>query len=167
MESSNLFLFLASGEQNGEGFWLIDTKNVDNNILDDENLLECHRKELVGLESSKDILMAINLNLKNLKNEIKNENLILDNPTIGISYNIPLDILENIFDFWLEIYKDNTSWNTCLGLLKVKQRISLSNLIASGSVKGDSKKWAEKIEKLHSFRPNQTIKITNNRPMWH
>ena len=28
------FLFLASGEKNGEGFWYVGIKNSDENILD-------------------------------------------------------------------------------------------------------------------------------------
>ena len=72
MENRYLFLFLASGIVNDEGFWLIGVKNSDLKILDDETLLECHRKELIGHESAKDILNAINLNLDNLMNDLKN-----------------------------------------------------------------------------------------------
>ena len=61
------YLFLASGVKNDEGFWFVGVKNCDVNILDDKNLIECHRKELIGLESAKDILYAINLNLDNFK----------------------------------------------------------------------------------------------------
>ena len=71
MENRYLFLFLASGVVNDEGFWLIGVKNSDSKILDDKNLLECHRKELVGYESAKEILNAINLNLNNLINDLK------------------------------------------------------------------------------------------------
>ena len=77
MENRYLFLFLASGIVNDEGFWLIGVKNSDLKILDDENLLECHRKELIGYESAKDILNAINLNLDNLMNDLKNKLMIL------------------------------------------------------------------------------------------
>ena len=48
-------------------------KNCDDNILEDENLLDCHRKELIGTESAKDILLAINLNVNNLLNELRNK----------------------------------------------------------------------------------------------
>ena len=73
MKDSNLYLFLASGVINDVGFWLIGTKNTDSKILDDKNLIECHRKELIGLESSKDILHAINLNLDNLKRQLEKQ----------------------------------------------------------------------------------------------
>ena len=71
MENSPQYLFLASGVNNGEGFWIVGIKNCDENILEDENLLDCHRKELIGNESAKDILQAINLNLNNLLNELR------------------------------------------------------------------------------------------------
>ena len=71
MENNSLFLFLASGVENDEGFWLIGIKGNDSKILDDYSLLECHRKELIGDESAKDILYAINLNLEILLNDLK------------------------------------------------------------------------------------------------
>ena len=153
MENSNLFLFLASGVANDEGFWLIGIERNDSQILDNKTLLECHRKELVGDESAKDILEAINLNLDNLINDLKKQNILLDEPPKGISFNIPLYVLENIFDFWLEKYKDKEVWETCYGLLQIRRRVSLTNLIKSNGIKGDSKKWAKEIEKLHNYKP--------------
>ena len=148
------------------GVWFVGIKNCDENIQGDENLLDCHRKELIGNESAKEILFAINLNINNLLNKLKNKNYFIKRPSIGIPFDIPLDILESIFDFWLDIYKDQESWETCLGLLKIRKRISLSNLIESESLKGNSKKWAIKIETLHSYLPNSsTIKKVND-PMW-
>ena len=166
MENRYLFLFLASGIVNDEGFWLIGVKNSDLKILDDETLLECHRKELIGYESAKDILNAINLNLDNLMNDLKNNNFSLDKPPIGISFNIPLNFLESIFDFWLEKYKDKQSWEICLGLLKIRRRVSLSNLIKSESITGDSKKFAIEIENLHKYQPNTKKNKGSNEPMW-
>ena len=166
MENSYLFLFLASGVLNDEGFWLIGIKNNDSKILDDKTLLECHRKELIGNESAKDIIKAINLNLDNLINDLKKNNFLLDKPPKGISYNIPLNILENIFDFWLEKYKDHEVWETCFGLLKIRSRVSLTNLIKSNSIKGDSKKWAIEIENLHNYRPYIVKNNSSNEPMW-
>ena len=166
MENRYLFLFLASGIVNDEGFWLIGVKNSDLKILDDETLLECHRKELIGYESAKDILNAINLNLDNLMNDLKNNDFSLDQPPIGISFNIPLNFLENIFDFWLEKYKDQEAWETCFGLLKIRRRVPLTNLINSGSIKGDSKKWALEVENLHKFIPNSIKNNITNEPMW-
>ena len=166
MENLPQYLFLASGVNNGEGFWIVGIKNCDENILDDDNLLDCHRKELIGYESAKDILKAINLHLNNLLNELRNKNYLIERPSIGISFDIPLEILENIFDFWLDIYKNQEAWETCLGLLKIRKRISLTNLIKSDSLKGNSKKCAIKIETLHTYIPN-SLKIEKfNNPMW-
>ena len=166
MDNSPQHLFLASGVKNGEGFWVVGVKNCDENILEDKNLLDCHRKELIGNKSAKDILFAINLNINNLFNELKNKNYLLEKPSIGICFDIPLDILESIFDFWLDIYKNQEAWETCLGLLKVRKRISLTNLIESESLKGNSKKWAIKVENLHNYVPN-SFRIENlNDPMW-
>ena len=166
MKNRYLFLFLASGVINEEGFWLIGVKNNDSKILDDKNLLDCHRKELIGNESAKDILNAINLNLKNLINDLKKDKIFLDEPPRGISFNIPLYVLENIFDFWLEKYKFPEIWETCFGLLKIRRRVSLRNLINSDSIKGDSKKWAMEIERLHNYRPNAIISKSSHEPMW-
>ena len=166
MDNSAQYLFLASGVKNGEGYWMLGIKNCDENILADQNLLDCHRKELIGNESAKDILFAINLNINNLCNELRNKNYLIERPSIGISFDIPLDILESIFDFWLDIYKKNKDWETCIGLLKVRKRISLKNLIESQILKGNSKKWAIKVEALHTYKPNSLRNGNINDPMW-
>jgi len=164
--NSSQFLFLASGVKNEEAFWFIGVKNSDENILDDKNLLDCHRKELIGNESAKDILFAINLNINNLLNELRNKNYLIARPLIGIPFDIPLEILENIFDFWLDIYKNHKAWEACLGLLKVRKRISLTNLIESESLKGNSRKWAIKVETLHTYVPSALRIEKLNDPMW-
>ena len=166
MKNSPQYLFLASGVKKGEGFWVVGVKNCDENILEDKHLLDCHRKELIGNESAKDILFAINLNINNLFNELRNKNYIIERPSMGISFDIPLDLLESIFDFWLDIYKNQEAWETCLGLLKVRKRISLTNLIENDSLKGNSKKWAIKVETLHNYIPNSLRIEKANDPMW-
>ena len=166
MQISTQYLFLASGAKNGEGFWIVGVKNCDENILDDKNLIDCRRKELIGNESARDILYAINLNITNLLNGLRNNNHIIENPSMGISFDIPLDLMERIFDFWLDIYKNQEAWETCLGLLKVRKRISLTSLIESGSLKGNSKKWAIKVENLHTYLPNSPSPKKSNDPMW-
>ena len=166
MKNSPQYLFLASGVKNGEGFWIVGVKNCDENILEDKNLLDCHRKELIGSESAKDILFAIDLNIKNLFNEVKNINYFNERPSIGISFDIPLYLLENIFDFWFDTYKNRDAWEICLGLLKVRKRISLTNLIKSDSLKGNTKKWALKVESLHTYVPNTQRIEKPNDPMW-
>ena len=83
---------------------------------------------------------------------------------MGFSFDIPLEILENIFDFWLDIYKNQDAWEVCLGLLKVRKRISLTHL--SESLRGKSKKWAIKIETLHTYVPSSLRIEKSNDPMW-
>ncbi len=166
MENSSQYLFLASGAKDGEGFWLVGAKNSEENILEDKNLLDCHRKELIGEESAQDIIFAINLNINNLFDELKNKNFLVERPSIGISFDIPLEILENIFDFWLDLYKNQEDWDTCLGLLKIRKRISLTNLIKSESLKGNSKKWALKVENLHTYVPSSLRIEKLKDPMW-
>ena len=166
MENSPQYLFLASAIKNGEGFWIVGVKNCDENFLEDKKLLDCHRKELIGNESAKDILFAINLNIDNLFNDLKNKNYCIKRPSMGISFDIPLDLIESIFDFWLDTYKNPEAWETCLGLLKVRKKISLTNLIKSESLKGNSKKWAIEIENLHTYVPNSLNTEKQNDPMW-
>ena len=166
LENKFLFIFLASGVINDEGFWLIGVKNSDSNILDDKTLIECHRKELIGDESAKDILNAINLNLDNLVKDLEKKQLPIDLPPRGISFNIPLNYIEDIFDFWVEKYKDQEIWEICLGLLKIRRRVSLTNLINSNSIKGESKKWAREVEILHNYLPNSIKNKSPNEPMW-
>ena len=167
MSETNLFLILASAEINGIGYWLIDTTINDTPSNDDDDLIECHRKELIGEESAKMIMFAIFFNIKNIKNDLKTEGYVIDNPPKGISFSFPLDILEKIFDFWLELYKDKNSWETCLGLLKIKRRNLLKSLISSNVLKGSAKEWAPRIEELHKYRPeSNTKKKTIIEPMW-
>ena len=51
MENSPQYLFLASGVNNGEGFWIVGIKNCDENILEDEKIRtkkEYLQKEKIG-----------------------------------------------------------------------------------------------------------------------
>ena len=166
MKNSPQYLFLASGVKNGEGFWIVGVKNCNENVLEDKTLLDCHRKELIGYQSAKDILLAINVNVNNLLYELRNKNYLIATPSMGIPFDIPLEIVEIIFDFWLDIYKNHEAWEGCLGLLKVRKRIPLTNLIESESLKGNSKKWAKKIETLHTYVPSSVKNEKLNNPMW-
>ena len=166
MISRNLYLILASGEINGIGFWIIDKIYHEFPSQENKYLLECHRKELIAEESAKDILSAINFNLNNLMNDLKKEGFNIEKPPKGISFNIPLNVMEDIFDFWLETYKNEDSWQTSLGLLKIKKRISLLSLIKSKAIKSHVKELAYDIEKLHTYRPSTKEKFINKDPMW-
>ena len=102
MRRRNLYLILASGEINGIGFWLIDKIYNEFTTIENKNLLDCHRKELIAEESARDILFAINFNLNNLMNDLEREGFNIEKPPKGISFNLPLNVMEDIFDFWLE-----------------------------------------------------------------
>jgi len=162
----NLYLILASGEINGIGFWLIDKIHYEFPIIENKDLLECHRKELIAEESANEILFAINCNLKNLMDDLKKEGFNIEKPPKGICFNLPLNVMEEIFDFWLETYKNKSYWQTSLGLLKMKKRISLSSIIKSKAIKSHVKDLAYSIEKLHTYRPNTPGKYQNKDPMW-
>ena len=166
MVVSNLFLYLASGELNGNGFWIIDTSLNESPLIEKKYLLDCYRKELVGEESAKEIMYAINLNLKNIFSELVKEGYKIEKPIKGISFSFPLILLENIFDFWMERYQKPPEWETCLGLLKIKQRFSLISMINSDAIKGHVKEWARKIESLHSYKPDKKTQIIIQKPMW-
>ena len=166
MISSNLYLILASGEINGIGFWLIDKTNNELPTLEDKDLLECHRKELIGEKSAKDILFAINFNLANLMKDLKKDGFNFEKPPKGLSFNLPLDVLEDIFDFWVGIYKDENSWQTSIGLLKIRKRASLLSIIKSKAIRNHVKDLAYIVEKLHSYRPNSREKYKSKDPMW-
>ena len=166
MISRNLYLILASGEINGIGFWLIDKIHYEFPIIENKDLLECHRKELIAEESAKDILLAINFNLNNLMNDLKEDGFSIEKPPKGISFNIPLNVMEDIFDFWVETYKSKNYWQTSLGLLKIKKRISLLSIIKSRAIKSHVKDLAYIIEKLHTYRPITPEKNKKKDPMW-
>ena len=166
MKQGNIYLILASGEINGIGFWLIDKIYNEFPMIEKKYLLDCHRKELISEESAKDILFAINFNLNNLLNELQNEGFNIEKPPKGISFNIPLDVIEDIFDFWLETYKNKNSWQTSLGLLKIKKRISLSSIIKSKAIKRHVIDLACIIEKLHNYRPSTQERYKYKDPMW-
>ena len=71
-----------------------------------------------------------------------------------------------LLDFYKYLTKNQKAWEACLGLLKVRKRIPLTNLIESESLKGNSKKWAIKIETLHNYVPPSYRNEKLNDPMW-
>ncbi len=166
MLSRNLYLILASGEIKGIGFWIIDKTYNEFPTIENKDLLECHRKELIAEKSAKDILFAIKFNLHNLMNDLKKDGFNIEKPPKGISFNLPLNVMEDIFDFWLETYKDKNSWQTSLGLLKIKKRLSLSSIIMSKAIKNHVIELACNIENLHSYRPSTPEKYKYKDPMW-
>ena len=96
----------------------------------------------------------------------KKDGYNIQNPPKGITFNLPLNVMEDIFDFWLETYKNKNSWQTSLGLLKIKKRLSLSSIIKSKAIKSHVIDLACIIEKLHNYRPSTQEKYKYKDPMW-
>ena len=161
-------LYLVSAENSGEGFWQIGTCDFQNGfIFEQKHFLECYRKELLGSSSAKEVSEAITTNIHNLIRLCKNDGFHLQDPSMGFSYDLPLNVLEEIFDFWVELYKDPDLWIKSLKLLKYRTKISFSNPVFINGLIGDSGQLAKRIEQLHSFRPNISFHLNEFRkPMW-
>ena len=102
----------------------------------------------------------------NLINDLQKDGFNINKPPKGISFNLPLDVIEDIFDFWIDAYKNKNTWQTAIGLLKIKKRVSLTSIIKSKAIKNHVKELANIIEKLHSYRPITREKYENKDPMW-
>ena len=162
-------LYLASGVKVDEAYWEISFTQSDNPVnINDEKLFECYRKDLVGLDAAIEMKEAICCTLNILINDCNREGYSIDQTHEGYSHNIPLTVIENIFDFWTDIYQDHDVWQKCMGLLRIRKRVDYSKNILLNNLKGSSYKYAFKIENLLSYRPASFHKeITNTkRVMW-
>ena len=160
------FLFLVSAEKDGEGFWEIGlTKNLDP-IKSNHCFLECYRKELIGIPAGKAISKAIEKNIQSLIDELTNDGYEMFKPAQGISYDLPLSVLEEIYDFWLNLYKDNYLFEKVEALLITRKKINFCNPIITSGLKGFTAEWSKKIEHLHSYRPASPRPTFSKEPMW-
>ena len=160
------FLFLVSAEKDGEGFWEIGlTKNLDP-IKSNHCFLECYRKELIGIPAGKAISKAIEKNIQSLIDELTNDGYEMFNPAQGISYDLPLSVLEEIYDFWLNLYKDSYLFEKVEVLLTIRKRINLSHPAISKGLTGFTAEWSKKLENLHRYRPASPRTILSKDPMW-
>ena len=162
-------LYLASGVSDGIGFWLVnftDETNIFNSF--DSKLLECYRKELFGLEGAIEVKEAINTTLDILSFESKFDQYKLDNYNTGYSSDIPINIIEDIFDLWAYNYNDKIIWNKYIGLLNFRKKVKINNNLINIGLKGDSYKFSMKLEQLLSFRPSNLLFSQNdsNDLMW-
>jgi len=66
----------------------------DSPLIEKNYLLDCHRKELVGEESAKEIIYAINLNLSNIFNQLIKEGYKIEKPIKGIPFSFPLSFTD-------------------------------------------------------------------------
>tara|TARA_Y100001968_G_scaffold296409_1_gene304583 strand:+ start:777 stop:1283 length:507 start_codon:yes stop_codon:yes gene_type:complete len=147
-------LYLASCVSEGKGFWLVNFTEEDDilNCLGSK-LLECYRKELFGLGPAIEVKRAINNTLDILTIDSKLDRYILDNCNTGYSSEIPINIIEDIFDLWAYNYNNEILWKKYIGLLNLRKKIKIYNNYINKGLKGDSYKFAIKLDNLLSFRP--------------
>ena len=164
--SDKLFLYLVNGEKDGKGFWKISLTTFSDPLEEDSLFIECYRKELMGTEAAKKILNAIELNIENLINDCRDDGFKIMSVDEGISYDIPLTILEEIFDFWLYLYRDSSLFKKILALLLARERLNFSDPTMVKALKGFTGEWIQQIERLHSYRPSSKKNILHKDPMW-
>ena len=162
-------LYLASGVSEGVGFWLVNFTEEDN-IFDSlgSKLLECYRKELFGLEGAIEVKEAINTTLDILCLDSKYDQYKLDNFNTVYSSEIPINTIEDIFDLWAYNYSNQILWKKYIGLLNLRKKIKENNDYINIGLKGDTYKFAIKLDKLLSFRPiNFSVRLEkSNDLMW-
>ena len=162
-------LYLASGVSNGVGFWLVNfTDNDDIINCADSKILECYRMELFGLYAAISVKDAINSTLDILVSDCHYEGYKLDNFNEGFSSEIPLDIIEDIFDLWAYNYYDDILWKKCIGLLKLRKKLKRKNNFINIGLKGKIYNFSVKLEQLLSYRPNNSLNQIkkSNELMW-
>ncbi len=162
-------LYLASCVSDGIGFWVINFTEEDDifNSLGSK-LLECYRKELFGLEAAIEVKDAINTTLEVLAIDAQFDRYKLDNSNIGFSCEIPINIIEDIFDLWAYNYNNKILWKKYIGLLNLRKKIKKNNNYINIGLKGDTYEFAVKLDGLLSFRPiNLSFRLDkSNDLMW-
>ena len=162
-------LYLASGVSEGIGFWLVNFTEEEN-ILHSlgDKLLECYRKELFGIEGAIEVKDAINTTLDILSYDSKFDQYKFDNFNKGYSSEIPIDIIEDIFDLWSYNYNNENVWKKYIGLLNFRKQIKTNNNFINLGLKGDTYDFAMKLDKIFSFRLNDSSfgLDRNNELMW-
>jgi len=162
-------LYLASGVSEGVGFWVInftEEENIFNSF--GSKLLECYRKELFGLDGAIEVKDAINRTLDILCLNSIYDKYKLDNNNTGYSSEIPINLIEDIFDLWAYNYNNKILWKKYIGLLNLRKKIKASNSYINIGLKGDTYEFATKLDGLLSFRPiNSTLRLDkSNDLMW-
>ena len=162
-------LYLASGVSKGVGFWVInftEEENIFNSL--GSKLLECYRKELFGLDGAIEVKYAINTTLDILCLNSIYDKYKLDNYNTGYSSEIPIDLIEDIFDLWAYNYNNEILWKKYIGLLNLRKKINKSNHFINIGLKGDTYEFATKLDELLSFSPiDSTLRLDkSNDLMW-
>ena len=162
-------LYLASGVSEGVGFWVInftEEENIFNSL--GSKLLECYRKELFGLDGAIEVKDAINTTLDILCLNSIYDKYKLDNYNTGYSSEIPINLIEDIFDLWAYNYNNEILWKKYIGLLNLRKKIKTSNNYINIGLKGETYEFAAKLDGLLSFSPiNSTLRVDkSNDLMW-
>ena len=162
-------LYLASGVSEGVGFWVInftEEENIFNSF--GSKLLECYRKELFGLDGAIEVKDAINTTLDMLCLNSIYYKLKLDNYNTGYSSEIPINLIEDIFDLWAYNYNNEILWKKHIGLLNLRKKLKTNNNYINIGLKGDIYEFATKLDGLLSFNPidSSFIKDKSNELMW-
>ena len=162
-------LYLASGVSEGIGFWLVsftEEQDIYNSL--GTKLLECYRKELFGLDGAIEVKYAINTTLDILAFKSKLNRYKLGNTNTGYSSEIPINIVEDIFDLWANSYSNQIMWKKYIGLLNFRKKIKINNNYINLGLKGDTYEFATKLESLLSFSSSD-CSFKRNKPsdsMW-
>ena len=92
----------------------------------------------------------------------------LDNYNTGYSSEIPINIIEDIFDLWAYNYKNEVLWKKYIGLLNFRKKVKSNNNFIYIGLKGETYEFAMKLDKLLSFRPiDLSFKLNkSNDLMW-
>ena len=167
--TKSVSLYLASGVINGTGFWIVNfTDEDDVRISLGAKLLECYRKELFGLEGAVEVKEAINTTLDILSFYSQLDRFKLDSSNTAYSSEIPINLIEDIFDLWANNYNNQIIWNKYIGVLNFRKKIKTKNNYIYIGLKGDTYDFAMKLEELLNFKPcNYSYrKDRNNELMW-
>ncbi len=167
--NKSVILYLASAVSEGVGFWLVDfSDNIDFINSPDSNLLECYRKELFGMDAAIQVKEAINTTLDILVFESKYDLYNFDNYIKGYSSEIPLNVIEDIFDLWACNYHNQILWRKYVGLLNFRRKIKKNNNYINLGLKGNTYDFAVKLDKLLRFRPfnSSYSPDRSNKLMW-
>ena len=167
--NKSVHLYLASGVSDDVGFWVVSFSEDDEFINScDSKLLECYRKELFGIKAAIEVNEAINTTLDIIAFDSKFDSHQLDNNTKSYSAEIPLYIIEDIFDLWVNNYQNQILWKKYIGLLNFRKDIKINNDYINIGLKGNTYEFSIKLDKLLSFRPTNSSfsSDSSNQLMW-
>ena len=167
--TKSVHLYLASGVSEGVGFWVInftEEENIFNSL--GSKLLECYRKELFGLDGAIEVKEAINKTLDLLCLDSKYDKYKIDNYNSAYSSEIPINLIEDIFDLWAYNYNNKILWKKYIGLLNLRKKIRKNNNYINIGLKGNTYEFATKLDRLLSSRPiNSKFRLDkSNDLMW-